>query len=62
MEIESDSVFAFLDALVIREELTLATKVYRKPTHTSQYLYFNSNHTSVRVFTIELPPYAMNKI
>jgi hypothetical protein len=34
MEIESGSVIAFLDVLVIRKEVTLATKVYRKPTHT----------------------------
>jgi hypothetical protein len=33
MEIESDSAIAFLDVLVVREETTLATKVYRKPTH-----------------------------
>jgi hypothetical protein len=31
MKTESDSVTAFLDVLVIREEITLATKVYRKP-------------------------------
>jgi hypothetical protein len=44
MEIESDSAIAFLDVLVIRKETTLATKVYRKPTHTVRYLSFNSNH------------------
>lgn len=44
MEIESDSVIAFLDVLVIRKEMTLATKVFRKPTHTGQYLNVNSNH------------------
>jgi hypothetical protein len=44
MEIESDIAIAFLDVLVIREETTMATKVYRKPTHTGRYLSFNSNH------------------
>jgi hypothetical protein len=33
MEIESGSVIAFLDALVIRKDTTLATEVYRKRTH-----------------------------
>jgi hypothetical protein len=44
MEIESDSAIAFLDVLVIRKETTLATEVYRKPTHTGRHLNFNSNH------------------
>jgi hypothetical protein len=43
-EIESDSAIPFLDVPVIRKEMTLATKVYRKPTHTGQHLNFNSNH------------------
>jgi hypothetical protein len=44
MEIKSDSAIAFLDVLAIREETTLATKVYRKPTHTGRYLNFSPNH------------------
>jgi hypothetical protein len=44
MELESDSAIAFLDVLVIRQETTLATKLYRKPTHTGRYLNFNSNN------------------
>jgi hypothetical protein len=31
VEIDSNSVIPFLDVLVIRKEMTLATKVYRKP-------------------------------
>jgi hypothetical protein len=45
METESDNTILFLDVLVIRKETALATKVYRKPTHTGRYLNFNSNHT-----------------
>jgi uncharacterized protein involved in propanediol utilization len=44
MEIESGSAIPFLDVLVIGKETTLATKVYRKPTHTGQYLKLKSNH------------------
>jgi hypothetical protein len=34
MEIESDNVIHFLDVLVVRKEITLTIKVYRKPIHT----------------------------
>ena len=38
-ERESDAQLAFLDVLVIRNpERTLATNVYRKPTHTDRYV------------------------
>jgi hypothetical protein len=44
MEIESDSATAFFDVMVIKNETTLANKVYKKPTHNGRYLNFNYNH------------------
>jgi uncharacterized protein involved in propanediol utilization len=34
METESDKAIPFMDVLVIKKKTTVATKVYRKPTHT----------------------------
>ena len=45
METEKDNKLAFLDNAVLRElEGRLATSVYRKPTHTNQYLAYDSHH------------------
>ena len=45
METENDNRIAFLDSLVTREpEGKLHTSVYRKPTHTDQYLAYDSHH------------------
>jgi hypothetical protein len=44
MEIEWDSMYPFLDVLVICIGLALAIRVYRKASHTGCYLNFKSNH------------------
>ena len=45
METEKDNKLAFLDNAVLREpEGRLTTCVYRKPTHTDQYLAYDSHH------------------
>jgi hypothetical protein len=41
VEMESGSAIPFLDVLIIRKEMTVTTKAYRKPTHTHRYLNFN---------------------
>ena len=45
MEIEKDNTIPFLDTRVSRDSNgLLTTTVYRKPTHTDQYLAYNSHH------------------
>ena len=45
MEIEKDNTIPFLDTSVSRDSNgLLTTSVYRKPTHTDQYLAFDSHH------------------
>ena len=45
VEKESSGQMPFLDVLLMREEDgTVSTSVYRKPTHTDQYLAFESHH------------------
>jgi len=44
LEIEKDNFLPFLDVGITKFEGKLITKVYRKPTHTQQYINWNSNH------------------
>jgi hypothetical protein len=64
-EMDPYSAFPFFGVLVIRKKTPMATKVFRKPTHTGQYLNVNSNHPPHvkrfnSVFTKEIPPHAKN--
>jgi hypothetical protein len=43
MEVEANDTLQFLDILVMERGPKLATKVYKKPTHTGCYLHFKPN-------------------
>ena len=44
MEEESNGELAFLDTLLKRNNREISVLVYRKPTHTDQYLHYSSHH------------------
>ena len=44
MEEESNGELAFLDTLLKRNNGEISVMVYRKPTHTDQYLHYSSHH------------------
>ena len=44
LEYENEGSLPFLDVLIVKADNYLRTSVYRKPTHTNQYLAFSSNH------------------
>ena len=44
MEVEREGFLPFLDVGITSVDGRLKTKVYRKPTHTQQYINWNSNH------------------
>ena len=44
LEIEKDNFLPFLDVGITKSKGKLITTVYRKPTHTQQYIHWNSNH------------------
>ena len=55
MEIEEDNIILFLDTTASRDSDGLLTNtVYRKPTHTDQYLAYDSHHLqSVKRITVK---------
>ena len=44
IEHETNGQLAFLDTMISRNNHTITTNVYRKPTHTDRYLHFKSHH------------------
>ena len=48
MEEESNGELAFLDTLLKRNNGEISVLVYRKPTHTDQYLHYSSHHQASR--------------
>jgi len=44
LEVEKDNYLPFLDVGIMKAEGKLLTKVYRKTTHTQQYINWVSNH------------------
>ena len=44
LEIENDGFIPFLDIGITKAAEKFITKIYRKPTHTQQYINWNSNH------------------
>ena len=44
LEMEKDNYLPFLDVGIMKVEGKLMTKVNRKPTHTQQYINWDSNH------------------
>ena len=44
MEGESNGELAFLDTLLKQNNGEISVLVYRKPTHTDQYLHYSSHH------------------
>ena len=49
-EQEIENAIPFLDVLIIRNNNQLTTKAYKKPTHTTRYLNFNSYHNFSQKF------------
>ena len=44
MEVEKEEFLPFLDVGILKKEGKLVTKIYRKPTHTQQYIHWGSYH------------------
>ena len=53
VESRQDGSIPFLDILITpKEDRSLSTKVYRKPTHTDLYLQWDSNHTVSSTYSV----------
>ena len=44
LEVDKEGFLPFLDVGITNLDGELITKIYRKPTHTQQYINWNSNH------------------
>ena len=44
LEVEKEGFLPFLDVGLMKADGKLVTRIYRKPTHTQQYINWNSNH------------------
>ena len=44
LEVEKEGFLPFLDVGLLKADGKLVTRIYRKPTHTQQYINWNSNH------------------
>ena len=50
---KADGSLLFLDTLVtVKEDGSLSTSIYRKPTHTNQYLQWDSHHSIANKFSV----------
>ena len=50
---KADGSLPFLDTLVtVKEDGSLSTSIYRKPTHTNQYLQWDSHHSIANKFSV----------
>ena len=62
-EVECDNKIPFLDVLIERTGTRVTTRVYRKKTHTDQYIHYTSHHHHrAKSGTIKCLKYRMDKI
>ena len=59
MEVESNGELAFLDTLLKRNNGEISVLVYRKPTHTDQYLHYTIKQVARKVL---FPPCVIEHI
>lgn len=61
MEVETNKAITFPDILIIREDSPIKPTVYKKPTHTGQYINYNCNHSKQvktalsRIYYLRIP-------